>query len=88
LVAPLTVGAGAYIAAGSCITEDVPAEALALGRSRQVTKPEWVTRKKAAAAEKIVSIVVTPKAGTKKKAVAKKLKKKAVTKGTKPKGMR
>jgi bifunctional UDP-N-acetylglucosamine pyrophosphorylase/glucosamine-1-phosphate N-acetyltransferase len=48
LVAPLTVGEGAYIAAGSCITEDVPAGALALGRSRQVTKPEWVAARKAA----------------------------------------
>jgi bifunctional UDP-N-acetylglucosamine pyrophosphorylase/glucosamine-1-phosphate N-acetyltransferase len=46
LVAPLTIGAGAYIAAGSCITQDVPAEALALGRSRQVTKPGWSKRKK------------------------------------------
>jgi bifunctional UDP-N-acetylglucosamine pyrophosphorylase/glucosamine-1-phosphate N-acetyltransferase len=46
LVAPLTVGDGAYIAAGSCITEDVPAEALALGRSRQTTKPGWVTERK------------------------------------------
>ena len=42
LVAPLTVGDGAYIAAGSCITEDVPESALALGRSRQVTKAGWV----------------------------------------------
>jgi len=46
LVAPLTLGEGAYIAAGSCITEDVPADALALGRSRQVTKPGWVSRKR------------------------------------------
>jgi bifunctional UDP-N-acetylglucosamine pyrophosphorylase/glucosamine-1-phosphate N-acetyltransferase len=46
LVAPLTIEAGAYIAAGSCITEDVPADALALGRSRQVTKPGWVSRKR------------------------------------------
>jgi bifunctional UDP-N-acetylglucosamine pyrophosphorylase/glucosamine-1-phosphate N-acetyltransferase len=46
LVAPLTVGDGAYIAAGSCITEDVPAEALALGRSRQTTKPGWVAARK------------------------------------------
>jgi bifunctional UDP-N-acetylglucosamine pyrophosphorylase/glucosamine-1-phosphate N-acetyltransferase len=46
LVAPLTVGEGAYIAAGSCITEDVPADALALGRSRQVTKPGWVSKKR------------------------------------------
>jgi bifunctional UDP-N-acetylglucosamine pyrophosphorylase/glucosamine-1-phosphate N-acetyltransferase len=48
LVAPVTIGAGAYIAAGSSITEDVPADALALGRSRQVTKPGWVTARKAA----------------------------------------
>jgi bifunctional UDP-N-acetylglucosamine pyrophosphorylase/glucosamine-1-phosphate N-acetyltransferase len=46
LVAPLSVGDGAYIAAGSCITEDVPAEALALGRSRQVTKPGWVAKRR------------------------------------------
>jgi bifunctional UDP-N-acetylglucosamine pyrophosphorylase/glucosamine-1-phosphate N-acetyltransferase len=45
LVAPLTVGSGAYIAAGSCITEDVPSDALALGRSRQVTKAGWVSKK-------------------------------------------
>jgi len=47
LVAPITIGAGAYIAAGSSITEDVPADALALGRSRQVTKPGWVAAKRA-----------------------------------------
>jgi len=41
LVAPITVGEGAYVGAGSAITEDVPAFALALGRSRQVTKPDW-----------------------------------------------
>jgi bifunctional UDP-N-acetylglucosamine pyrophosphorylase/glucosamine-1-phosphate N-acetyltransferase len=51
LVAPLTVGSGAYIAAGSCITDDVPADALALGRSRQTTKPGWVSTKKAAKAK-------------------------------------
>ena len=45
LVAPLTVGEGSYIAAGSCITEDVPAHALALGRSRQTTKADWIARK-------------------------------------------
>ena len=38
LVAPVTVGQGALIAAGSVITLDVPADALALGRSRQTTK--------------------------------------------------
>ena len=42
LVAPVTVGEGAYVAAGSSITEDVPPGALALGRARQVVKPGWV----------------------------------------------
>ena len=41
LVAPVSVGAGAYVGAGSTITEDVPADALALGRARQVGKPGW-----------------------------------------------
>jgi bifunctional UDP-N-acetylglucosamine pyrophosphorylase/glucosamine-1-phosphate N-acetyltransferase len=41
LVAPIVIGRGSYIAAGSCITEDVPADALALGRARQTTKAEW-----------------------------------------------
>jgi bifunctional UDP-N-acetylglucosamine pyrophosphorylase/glucosamine-1-phosphate N-acetyltransferase len=47
LVAPVTIGSGAYVAAGSCITKDVPDEALALGRSRQVTKEAWVRLKRA-----------------------------------------
>ena len=38
LVAPLVVGEGALVAAGSVITADVPADALALGRARQTTK--------------------------------------------------
>ena len=41
LVAPITIGEGAYIAAGSAITQDVPAGALALGRARQIVKPGW-----------------------------------------------
>ncbi len=49
LVAPLTVSAGSYIAAGSCITDDVPPDALALGRSRQVTKEGWAANRRAAA---------------------------------------
>jgi bifunctional UDP-N-acetylglucosamine pyrophosphorylase/glucosamine-1-phosphate N-acetyltransferase len=53
LVAPVTIESGAYIAAGSSITEDVPSGALALGRSRQVTKPGWVeARKKIAESKK------------------------------------
>ncbi len=46
LVAPLEIGKDAYIAAASCITEDVPEGALALGRSRQVTKPGWAAAKR------------------------------------------
>jgi bifunctional UDP-N-acetylglucosamine pyrophosphorylase/glucosamine-1-phosphate N-acetyltransferase len=46
LVAPLTIGSEAYVAAGSTITEDVPAEALAIGRGRQVNKPAWVSARK------------------------------------------
>jgi bifunctional UDP-N-acetylglucosamine pyrophosphorylase/glucosamine-1-phosphate N-acetyltransferase len=41
LVAPVSVGAGAYIGSGSVITENVPADALALGRGRQVVKENW-----------------------------------------------
>ena len=37
LIAPVTVGDGAYVAAGSSITEDVPADALAIARGRQTT---------------------------------------------------
>lgn len=50
LVAPLTVGKNAYVAAGSCITEDVPPESLALGRSRQVVKEGWAREKRQKAA--------------------------------------
>jgi len=42
LVAPITVGDGAYTAAGSVITEDVPPGALALGRARQRVVEGWV----------------------------------------------
>jgi bifunctional UDP-N-acetylglucosamine pyrophosphorylase / glucosamine-1-phosphate N-acetyltransferase len=44
LVAPVTVGDGAMTGSGSVITEDVPAEAVAIGRARQVTKPGLATR--------------------------------------------
>ena len=46
LIAPVTVGKGAYVAAGSSITEDVPARSLAIGRGKQVNKEGWVDRKK------------------------------------------
>lgn len=52
LVAPVRVGAGAYIAASSCITEDVPAESLAIARARQVAKPDWSRKRKAASKSK------------------------------------
>jgi bifunctional UDP-N-acetylglucosamine pyrophosphorylase/glucosamine-1-phosphate N-acetyltransferase len=48
LVAPVKIGKGAYIGAASCITEDVPEDSLALGRSRQVTKEGWVKAKREA----------------------------------------
>lgn len=47
LVAPVTVEDGAYIGAGSCITRDVPAGALAVGRARQITKEGWAADRKA-----------------------------------------
>ncbi len=55
LVAPVRVGNGAYIAAGSIITENVPADALAVARGRQVNKPGWASarRKELARAAKI-----------------------------------
>lgn len=45
LVAPVRIGAGAYVGAGSTITEDVPAHALAVGRGRQVIKEGWAARR-------------------------------------------
>ena len=47
LVAPVSVGDGAFIGAGSCITKDVPAGALAVGRSRQTTKEGWAEARRA-----------------------------------------
>jgi bifunctional UDP-N-acetylglucosamine pyrophosphorylase/glucosamine-1-phosphate N-acetyltransferase len=46
LVAPVTVGDGAYVGAGSCITKEVPADALAVGRARQVTKEGWAAARR------------------------------------------
>ena len=46
LVAPVEVGDGAYLAAGSVITEAVPPDALALGRARQVVKPGWAAMRR------------------------------------------
>ena len=46
LVAPIRVGNGAYVAAGSTLTENVPAEALAVARGRQVNKPDWARKRR------------------------------------------
>jgi len=57
LVAPVRVGRGAYVAAGSTITENVPADALAIARGRQANKPGWAAtrRKELARAGKLKS---------------------------------
>ncbi|HEY7220799.1 MAG TPA: DapH/DapD/GlmU-related protein, partial [Candidatus Binatia bacterium] len=44
LVAPVKIGDGAYVGSGSVITQNVPADALAVGRSRQTVKEGWATR--------------------------------------------
>jgi bifunctional UDP-N-acetylglucosamine pyrophosphorylase/glucosamine-1-phosphate N-acetyltransferase len=44
LVAPVTIGSGAYTASGSVITEDVPPDAVAFGRARQENKPGYAPR--------------------------------------------
>jgi bifunctional UDP-N-acetylglucosamine pyrophosphorylase/glucosamine-1-phosphate N-acetyltransferase len=46
LIAPVTVGRGAYVAAGSSITEDVPPESLAIARGKQVNKEGWVAARR------------------------------------------
>lgn len=46
-VAPVTVGRGAMIAAGSTVTKDVPPDALAIARAQQVNRPGWAARRRA-----------------------------------------
>jgi bifunctional UDP-N-acetylglucosamine pyrophosphorylase/glucosamine-1-phosphate N-acetyltransferase len=46
LVAPVHLGRGSYIAAASCITEDVPEDSLALGRARQIVREGWAQQKR------------------------------------------
>ncbi len=50
LVAPVTVGDGAYTAAGSVITEDVPPGSIGVGRARQANVESWVLRRRAGSA--------------------------------------
>jgi len=47
LIAPVTVGRRAVIAAGTTLTQDVPADALAIARSAQVNRPGWAARRRA-----------------------------------------
>lgn len=47
LVAPVQIGDGAYIGAGSCITRSVPPDALAVERSTQIVKPGWAASRRA-----------------------------------------
>lgn len=46
LVAPVSVGQGAYIAAGSTITRDVPSDSLAIARSQQTVKNQWAKKRR------------------------------------------
>jgi bifunctional UDP-N-acetylglucosamine pyrophosphorylase/glucosamine-1-phosphate N-acetyltransferase len=46
LIAPISIGNGAYVAAGSCITNSVPEDALAIGRSHQITKHGWAAARR------------------------------------------
>ena len=46
LVAPVEVGRGAYIAAGTTVTRDVPPDSLAIGRTRQEVKEGWAERRR------------------------------------------
>jgi bifunctional UDP-N-acetylglucosamine pyrophosphorylase / glucosamine-1-phosphate N-acetyltransferase len=48
LVAPVRIGKSAYVGAASCITDDVPEDALAVGRARQIVKEGWAREKRAA----------------------------------------
>ncbi|HEY2460904.1 MAG TPA: bifunctional UDP-N-acetylglucosamine diphosphorylase/glucosamine-1-phosphate N-acetyltransferase GlmU [Candidatus Acidoferrum sp.] len=70
LVAPVRIGDGAYVAAGSTITENVPADGLAIARGKQANKPGWAAKKRRelAASEK-------PAKRTRKKVKARKAKK-------------
>jgi bifunctional UDP-N-acetylglucosamine pyrophosphorylase/glucosamine-1-phosphate N-acetyltransferase len=47
MVAPITIGAGAYIGSGSVVTKDVPADALAVERTQQIVKDGWAARRRA-----------------------------------------
>ena len=46
LVAPVTIGAGAYVAAGSVVTQDVPPDGLGIERAEQRNIEGWATRRR------------------------------------------
>ncbi|MCL5116195.1 MAG: bifunctional UDP-N-acetylglucosamine diphosphorylase/glucosamine-1-phosphate N-acetyltransferase GlmU, partial [Firmicutes bacterium] len=46
LVAPIEIGAGAYVAAGSTLVQNVPGDALAIARGRQENKPGWASKRR------------------------------------------
>jgi len=46
LIAPLRIGDGAYVAAGSTITENIPPDGLGIARGRQLNKPGWASKKR------------------------------------------
>jgi bifunctional UDP-N-acetylglucosamine pyrophosphorylase/glucosamine-1-phosphate N-acetyltransferase len=46
LIAPVRIGDGAYVAAGSVITENIPADALGIARGRQANKPGWAAKRR------------------------------------------
>ncbi len=71
LVAPVTIGRGALIAAGTTVTQDVPADALAIGRAQQVVRPGWAAkRRNALAGSASASTKAIAKSGGKPKATS------------------
>jgi bifunctional UDP-N-acetylglucosamine pyrophosphorylase / glucosamine-1-phosphate N-acetyltransferase len=81
LVAPIRIGDGAYVGAGSTVTENVPADALALARGRQINKPGWALARRralaAAATPKRSRPRKRPKPRTKRRAASKRPRKPA-----------
>jgi bifunctional UDP-N-acetylglucosamine pyrophosphorylase/glucosamine-1-phosphate N-acetyltransferase len=67
LIAPIKIGDGAYIAAGSTITDNVPKDALGIARGRQSTKPGW-----AAARRREMRAAAAPKKKSRKRRATKK----------------
>jgi bifunctional UDP-N-acetylglucosamine pyrophosphorylase/glucosamine-1-phosphate N-acetyltransferase len=72
LVAPVRIGDGAYIAAGSTITENVPADGLGIARGRQVIKPGWAAKKRRALAAEDKSAKKSKKKKSKRHTASKK----------------